>query len=377
MMNVEVRPVATRRERKLFLEYPWEIYRNTPEWMPPLRQNQKEMVGYARNPFHDDAEVQTFLAWRDGKVVGRIAAILNHAHNRKYQEKRGFFGFFETINDAQVAGALFDAVRAWLAERGITELRGPTNPSLNHECGLLVDGFDKPPTFMMTYNPEYYVPLVENYGFRKAQDMFAFWGTLDMLPQVAKRLDPVIDIAEQRFGVKTRPLNTKRFRQEIEMFLDVYNRSMDGMWGFVPMSPAEIRHMAASLKYLIIPELCVVAEIEGQPIGALFGLPDYNPRIKAIDGKLLPFGFIKLLTNKSNFKRLRVISANVLAEYQMWGVGLVLLKALVPKFLSTNLEEVEFSWVTESNRLSRGSLQKGGAKIEKTYRIYDLELPAK
>jgi hypothetical protein len=360
----------------LFLEYPWEIYRNTPEWMPPLRQNQKEMVGYARNPFHDDAELQTFLAWRDGKVVGRIAAIVNHAHNRKYQEKRGFFGFFEAINDQAVATALFDVARAWLVQRGMTDMRGPVNPSLNHECGLLVEGFDKPPTFMMTYNPEYYVPLVESYGFQKAQDLYAFWGTLDMLPQVAKRLDPVIDIAEQRFGVKTRPLNTKRFRQEIEMFLDVYNRSMDGMWGFCPMSPAEIRHMAASLKYLIIPELCVVAEIEGQPIGALFGLPDYNPRIKAIDGKLLPFGFIKLLTNKANFKRLRVISANVLAEYQMWGVGLVLLKALVPKFLSTNLEEVEFSWVTESNRLSRGSLQKGGAKIEKTYRIYDLELAA-
>jgi len=374
-MNVEVRPVATRRERKLFLEYPWEIYRNTPVWMPPLRQNQKEMVGYAHNPFHDDAEVQTFLAWRDGKVIGRIAAILNHAHNRKHQEQRGFFGFFESINDQEVANALFDTVRAWLAERGITAVRGPANPSLNHECALLVQGFDKPPTFMMTYNPEYYVALVENYGFRKVQDLYAFWGKLDMLPQVAKRLDPVIDIAEQRFGVKTRPLNTRRFRQEIEMFLDVYNRSMDGMWGFVPMSPAEIRHMAGSLKYLIVPELCVVAEIEGQPIGALFGLPDYNPRIKAIDGRLLPFGFLKLLTAKNNFKRLRVISANVLAEYQMWGVGLVLLKALVPKFLSTKLEEVEFSWVTESNRLSRGSLQKGGAMIEKTYRMYDFEPP--
>ncbi len=270
-MNVEVRPVVTRRERKLFLEYPWEIYRDTPQWMPPLRQNQKEMVGFARNPFHDDAEVQPFLAWHNHKVVGRIAAVLNHAHNRKHNEKRGFFGFFEVINDQEVANALFDAVRAWMAQRGITELRGPANPSLNHECGLLVQGFDKPPTFMMTYNPEYYVPLVESYGFRKVQDMYAFWGTLDMLPQVAARLDPVIEIAEERFGVKTRALNTKRFRQEIEMFLDVYNRSMDGMWGFVPMSPAEIRHMAGSLKYLIVPELCVVAEIEGKPIGAAVG----------------------------------------------------------------------------------------------------------
>lgn len=370
-MGVEVRPVGSRRERKLFLEYPWSVYRDTPQWIPPLRKNQQEMVGYAHNPFHDDAEVQTFLAWRDGQVCGRIAAILNHAHNRFQRDNRGFFGFFESIDDQAVATALLDAVRDWLKQRGIEEIRGPANPSLNHECGLLVDGFDLPPTFMMTYNPPYYARLIETYGFRKVQDLFAFYGTINQLPEIAERIGPIIAYAEERFEIVTRGLNVKKFRAEIEMFLEVYNRSMVEMWGFVPMSPGEIRTMAAAMRHLIIPELTVVAMIEGEPIGALFGLPDYNPRIKEIDGRLFPFGVFKLLNKRRPFRRLRVISANVLPEYQRWGVGLVLVKGLVPKLLSSNIQEVEFSWVAESNKLSRGSLEKGGARIEKTYRMYD------
>ncbi len=166
-------------------------------------------------------------------------------------------------------------------------------------------------------------------------------------------------------------MNARRFRQELEMFLNVYNQSLGGTWGFVPLSPAEVKHLGGQLKHMIVPELALVAEVAGKPIGAVFGLLDYNPRIKQIDGRLFPFGFIRLLSNRRALKRMRVISANVVPEYQRWGVGLVLLAGLVPKILEWGIQEVEFSWVLESNQLSRGSLERGGAALSKTYRLYD------
>jgi hypothetical protein len=370
-MTVHVKPVATRHDRKLFLEYPWTLYRGDPNFIPPLRGNQKEMVGYAKSPFYNTAEAQTFLAMRDGKPCGRIAAILNHAHNKFQRENRGFFGFFESVDDTQVAHALFDAVRDWFAAKGITELRGPTNPSLNHECGLLIDGFHLPPTFMMTYNPPYYAKLIESYGFQKAQDLFAFSGTVDMLETQDKKLAFIAEESQKRFDIRVRPIDKTRFRAEIELFLELYNLSLQKTWGFVPISAPEIRQMSASMKHLILPELALIAEVEGKPIGAIFGLPDYNPRIREIDGRLFPFGIFKLLNRRRKFTRFRVISANVVPEYQMWGVGLVLMKGLVKPVLDSGIREAEFSWVLESNHLSRSGLEKGGAILEKTYRLYD------
>jgi GNAT superfamily N-acetyltransferase len=374
--DLVVKPVQSRRERKLFLELPWQLYRGDPNWIPPLRMNQKELAGFARHPFYDDAAAQTFLAFSGGRPVGRIQAIENPVHNRFHQERRGFFGFFESIDNQQVANALFDAARGWLAARDIHQIRGPVNPSLNYECGLLVEGFDMPATFMMTYNPPYYARLIENYGFGKSQDLFAFAAPISIIPRLDAKLMFVATEATSRLGLEIRALDKTRFRQEIEMFLDLYNQSLGGTWGFVPLSKREIDHVSASLKHLIIPELAMVASVEGKPIGAVFAIPDYNPRIKDIDGRLFPFGFMKLLSKKHNFKRFRVISANVIPEYQRWGVGLVLLRALIPKILDFKFEFAEFSWVLESNHLSRRSLEKGGAMREKTYRIYDYPPPA-
>ncbi|HEX4142729.1 MAG TPA: N-acetyltransferase [Pirellulales bacterium] len=370
-----VKPVESRRERKAFLELPWQLYRDDPNWIPPLRLNQKELAGYARHPFYDDAAGQTFLALSGGRPIGRILAIENPVHNRFHQERRGFFGFFESIDNQQVANGLFDAARGWLAARDIHQIRGPVNPSLNYECGLLVDGFQLPATFMMTYNPPFYARLIENYGFRKAQDLFAFWAPISIIPKLDAKLLFVAQEAAARLALEMRPLDKSRFRQEIEMFLDLYNQSLGGTWGFVPLSKREIDHMSASLKHLIIPELAMVASVEGKPIGAVFAIPDYNPRIKAIDGRLFPFGFLKLISKRRDFRRFRVISANVIPEYQRWGVGLVLLRSLIPKILESNFSDAEFSWVLESNHLSRRSLEKGGAVIEKTYRIYDYPPP--
>jgi len=373
MPNVVVQPVTTRRQRREFLQLPWKLYRNDPNWVPPLRGYQKEMVGYRPHPFYIRNTIQTFLAYRDGEACGRVAAILNQGHILRYNDPRGFFGFFECVDDQEVADALFSAVRRWFAEQGIFRLRGPTNPSLNYELGLLIDGFDSPPTFMMTYNPPYYAKLIENHGFRKTQDLYAFWGHVDMLPRIGAKLNPIAEQIIERYNVKLRTLDTSRFQEEVELFLSLYNRSLVNTWGFVPMTPEEVRHMARGLRRIIIPEMAIAAEIDGRVVGASFGLPDYNPRIKRINGRLLPFGFLRLLWNQRAIKRIRLISTNVLPEYQRLGIGLVLLYGLLPKALEWKLEEAEFSWVLESNQLSYGALKKGGAIITKTYRLYDLD----
>ena len=187
MSGVIIQPVRTRRERKQFLQFPWELYRGDRNWIPPLRFDEEELVGYRPHPFHERNSVQTFLAFRDGSVCGRIAAIVNETHNEYHRERRGFFGFFECADDQQVAAGLFDAVRGWLAERGIDRMRGPMNPSINYTLGTLVEGFDSPPTFMMTYNPPYYERLMKGCGLVKAQDFFAYYGDLSMLPQINEK----------------------------------------------------------------------------------------------------------------------------------------------------------------------------------------------
>ncbi len=373
MTELVIQRVATAHQRKQFLEFPWKIYRNNRFWIPPLRDNQKEMVGYAHNPFYDRNKIQTFLAYRGNEVVGRIGAILNVGHIDRYDDQRGFFGFFESIDDQEVANALFDAARDWFADQGIFKLRGPTNPSLNHEVGLLVDGFDAPPTFMMTYNPPYYAKLLETYGFAKTQDLYAFWGHISMMPKVAEKLRPIVLQIIERYNVKICPLDKSRFLEEVKAFLSIYNRSLTNTWGFVPMSDREVEHVAKSLQFLIVPELAITVEVDGRKVGAAFGLLDYNPRIREIDGRLFPFGFLHLLRKKNQIKKIRLISTNVLPEYQLMGLGMVLMHGIVPKALEYGLEEAEFSWVLESNSLSRGALQKGGAKIDKTYRIYDID----
>jgi GNAT superfamily N-acetyltransferase len=373
MSDLIVKPVATRRERKQFLQFPRTLYRDDPNWVPPIRMDEEELLNFRPHPFYERNQIQPFLALRDGEVCGRIAAVLNEVHNEYHHERRGFFGFFESIDDQEVASGLLDSVRAWLAERDIHKLRGPANPSHNYTWGTLIEGFDTPPTFLMTYNPPYYPRLLEGWGLKKSQDLHAYYGFKDMLPASTARLAPIHDQIVERFDVKMRILDRKRFVEDVEGFMDVYNRSLVNAWSQCPLTKGEIRHVAKGLRWLIVPELTAAAEIDGKLVGAVFGMLDYNPRIKSIGGKLFPFGFIRLLWNRKKIKRIRLISTNVVPEYQLMGIGLVLMRALLPRGLEWGLEEVEYSWVLESNSLSRGSLEKGGAKLVKKWRIYDWE----
>jgi GNAT superfamily N-acetyltransferase len=373
--DIAIQPVETRSQQQRFIRLPWRIYADDPCWMPPVIMSQQELLGFRKHPFYERSKSRSFLATRGGRDVGRITAIVNAGHIDRYKEQRGFFGFFECDEDTAASRALFQAAGDWLHAQGMTCIRGPANPTLNYECGLLIEGFDTPPFFMMTHNRPWYAQLVEDAGFGKIEDMFAFWGETSMLGGLDPKLVTMVEGVKERFGVTIRPLDRRRFADEVRTFLHIYNESLGGTWGFVPLTSGEIDHMAASLKYLIEPELTLVAEVDGKPVGAVFCLLDYNPRIKAIDGRLFPFGFLRLLWNKKAIKRLRAISTNVIPEYQAWGIGLVLMNGLYERFMKWGLREVEFSWVLESNYLSRRTLERGGALVTKKYRMYQDDPP--
>ena len=374
MNSVQVTPVDGRKDRKAFMELIWRLYQGDPNWIPPIRMNQEELVGFRKHPFYESNRCQAFLARRDNQVVGRIVGIINHAHNKRYEEKRGFFGFFESIDDQQVADALFQTAGRYLKSQGMTDVRGPCNPSLNYETGTLVDGFTTPPTFMMTYNPPYHDRLIKQFGFEKTQDMYAYDGNIEMLKTIDPKINQVVEQVQERFNVTVRQVSRKNFAKELLLFLKIYNESLQGTWGFVPLSDGEIKALGMSLKLLINPAATSVIEVNGEAVGVGLGLPDYNPIIKKIDGSLFPFGWARLLLDRKKITKMRIISTNVVPEWQRWGLGLVLLNRMLPDVVAIGITDAEFSWVLESNNLSRGSLERAGLVPSKTYRLYGRSL---
>ena len=372
MSSISVIPVKTKAQQKAFIRFPWAHYQGDPNWVPPLIQNAQELVNYRKHPFYENAECQTFLAMDGSQIVGRIAAIIDHNHNRHHNESRGMFGFFESTDDQQVANALFDAAKAWFAEKEIFLMRGPANPSQNYEWGMLIEGFDSPPTFLMTYNKPYYDGLVKGYGFEKVQDLFSYSGHVSLLEDLDPKLLFVAEEAAKRFNVDVRAVSTgKQFDADVNIFRDIYNSALLSQWGFTPMSESELEATAKNLKFLISPEMTSIAEVDGKGVGICFGLLDFNPLIKKIDGKLYPFGWLRLLMGRKKIKRLRLMSTNVAPQYQRWGLGIVLMARMVPDAVKWGIEEAEFSWVLESNNLSRGTIERGGLSSDKTFRIYD------
>lgn len=367
-------PVSHRRDQKAFLQFEKDLYRDDPNWVPPLWGERKRLVGFKPHPFYDDAEATAFLVRRDSRVLGRVVAIINHAHNRRYQEQRGFFGFFECENDPEAAQLLLQTAENHLVDAGMTDVRGPVHPSLNYECGMLVDGFDTPPTFLMPHNHPYYDDLVQSCGYEKTQDLFSYEAHIDQLQDLDPKLKFVVDEATKRFDVTCRPISRKNFKEDVRTFLNIYNRSLEQTWGYTPMSTAEVEDQAKAMRHLIVPELTSLAEIDGKAVGSGFGLLDFNVPIKKIGGHLFPFGWLTLLRSKTKIERLRLISTNVLPEYQKWGLGLVTLARVLPDLQARGIKIGEFSWVLESNSLSRGTIERGGAKRFRVHRIYDKKL---
>ena len=369
--RVVVRPVESWRDRRRFQRLPWSIYADDHNWVPPILAQERTLLGWGHHPFFDNAEIVTLLAEREGRVAGRLAVLINHVHNRKYNERRGFFGFFECIDDSAVAGGLFEAGQDWLRQRGMTAVRGPVNPSLNYTCGLLIDGFDCPPCFLMTYNRSYYAALLEACGFAKAQDLYAYEMDLNLLQTLVDRYKPAVLAALNRPDMVIRPINSARLQQKIETYLDVYTRSFDGTWGFTPLQPGEARHIAYELRPLIVPQFTAFAEIDGRPIGAVFALLDYNQILAKLNGRLFPFGFVRLMTGRRKITTVRAMAMTMVPGYQNAGLSVVLIDNLTGPAAEWGIQRWELSWVLESNNRSRGSLERVGMKRTKTYRIYD------
>lgn len=371
---ITVRATGSWLDRRRFQRLPWAIYAGDRNWVPPILAQERELLGWGRHPFFDHAEMVTLLAYRHGKVAGRIAVFVNEVHNRKYEERRGFFGFFECVDDVPVARALFDAGRAWLAQRGMTSWRGPVNPSLNYTCGLLIAGFDYSPTFLMTYNPPYYAALIEACGFAKAQDLYAYEMDVALLAKLVDRYKPAVLASLEGEDISLRPFDPSRFDEEVRTYLEIYNRALDGTWGFTPLLPGEVTRIAADLRHVLAPEFAAFAMSGGKTVGAVLALLDYNQIIRKLDGHLLPFGFLRLLRGRRRIDVARAMAVTMLPAFQQSGLSIVLLDRLVENAKPWGLKLWEFSWVLESNESSRGTLERAGTRRSKSYRIYDRAL---
>jgi len=367
--GIEIAVAEGKSGLKQFVELPYRLYRDQPHWVPPLRIAVKELLDREKHPFYRDAEAEFFLARREGAVVGRIAAILDKAHNRFHNEQTGFFGFYESVDDHAVAKALLDRAWQWLQQRGATVMRGPVNPSTNYDCGMLIDGFDSDPMVMMPYNPPYYPELMGEAGLRKAKDLFAYASTVagvgtDKSERVAAK-------AVAAAGITVRPIDTKNFNAEVEKVWHVYNSAWERNWGFVPMSREEFALMGKEMKQILKPELVLIGEVKSQVVGFAIALPDVNQALKPAGGRLFPTGLVKILYYQRLIKGVRVLVLGVMEEYRASGLAAAFYAELTRSARKLGYTDCEMSWILEDSVLMNRSLAMMGAKRSKTYRIYE------
>ncbi len=372
-----IRPVRSRSQRSQFIRLPWKLYRNDPLWVPPLRSSVRALLDEKKHPFYEGgrrAEVELFVAYEGHDPVGRVAAILNHAHNEVHEEKVAFFGFFEAIQRPDVARALLGAVESWAAERGATAVRGPMNPSTNYECGMLIEGFARPPVLMMTYNPPYYPRLVEGAGYGKAKDLLAYispvhGASLDRLRRLADRT------RRRMPGLQTREADLKHFASEVRLVQEIYNAAWERNWGFVPMSDGEIEWLADELKSLVHPGLTRFAEVDGEPVGFLLCVPDWNSVLAELDGSPLrhPLRTLKhvIHTRPESLEGLRLILLGIKAEFRNRGIEGVLLLEGLEVAVDAGYRWCEYSWILEDNELTKRLVRLMDGELYKTYRIYE------
>ena len=371
--TLRVDRVVSRADLRAFLRLPWRIYRDDPCWVPPLLVEQRRLLDRAKHPFHEHADVEYFLARRGGDVIGRIAAIVNHRHVEFHDEAVGFFGFFECTDDPAAANALLSNAEEWLRARGMYAMRGPMNFSTNEECGLLVGGFDVAPMLMTTHNPPYYERLFEGAGLRGAKDMFAY--LLAEIREPDRLMRGVARLAARSPAV-VRPIMMKDLKREIERVREVYNSAWERNWGFVPMTKAEFDDMAKQMKQIVDPELCLIAEVDGEPVGFALALPDFNQAIRHTNGRLLPFGIVKLLWHARRIDQVRVITLGVKPEYRRHGLDAMMMLRQYRRALELGYRRSEASWILEDNLPMRRILERLGWDIYKTYRIYEKPLRA-
>lgn len=371
-------PLANRKLVDRLIRVQWWIHREhapSDVWVPPLLMDRRDYLNPSKNPFFSHAETCFWIAVQDGKDVGRIAAVVDKEWEPFHGTKTGYFGFFDSPNDPEVAGVLLKRAEAWLAERGRTDVIGPLDLSTNYMSGALVKGFEHAPGMQMPYNPEYYGALFEGAGYAKAKDLWAWHLLVETgLPEKVSR---VADKIRKRAKVNVRPMNLKDWDNEVERVLSVYNSAWDDNWGFVPVSGAEFKHIAADLKLVIQPETALMAEVDGEPVAFCITVKDIQPALKKVDGKLFPTGALSLawdlmLRPKINWGRLVVMG--IKDGYRRRGIDSILFVDTYRAAVGLGWKGAEIGWTLEDNTLVNRAIETMGGTVEKTYRVFGKEL---
>lgn len=371
MTEIEIKEASKKSDLDAFIKFPLRLYADDPFYVPQLTRDLK--VHYsAANPFLRQAEVKFFLAFKDGRPVGRIASVINPDHNNYHNENTGFFGFFESVNDPRVAEALLKSVAAELNRKGLRVMRGPMNFSTNDECGFLIQGYDSLPVLMMPYNPPYYNDLMAGSGMAKAKDLYAYNYFFTGTPP--EKVVRVAALAKKK-GITVRPIDMKNFLRDMGGFKEVYNSAWKDNWGFIPLSDEELSYSAGRLKQLVIPEFTLLAELNGETVGFLGFLPDFNSVLKQMHGRLTPITLAKALYYSRKITGLRVLLYGTKPEYRNRGVDAALLAVGYDNIIKRGgYRNVEFSWILEDNVPVQRIIEMFGATLYKKYRIYEKKI---
>jgi GNAT superfamily N-acetyltransferase len=372
---IRIEHVNTRARLKLFIDFPHTLYKDDPQYVPELFIAQRDLLSKGKHPFHDHSTVELFLAYRDGQLAGRIAAILNNNHNTFNKTSDGFFGFFDVVEDVQVASALIDKVATWLTEKGATTIIGPVNFSTNETCGILIEGFESPPFAMMTYNKPYYEPLLRQLGFSKKVDLLAHRFAGDQADHKPVRMLNTLTQRLNKNGVTIRPVVMKNFAEEVKNIHAVYNCAWDKNLGFVPMTEKEFEFMAKDMKLVLDTDFCLVAEHNGKVIGFALAIPNINQALISVKrGRLLPFGIFKLLLGLRKIKSVRIIALGVIEGYRKMGIEACFYASFIQAYRRKKYTAAEASWVLEDNHLMNHAIQQMDAVPYKKYRILEKAL---
>jgi GNAT superfamily N-acetyltransferase len=375
-LDLTVRPVEGRRELREFILLPFRLYQGAEQWVPPLISERKRHLDRRRNPFFTHADAEYFLARRGDRVVGRISAQVDHRFNEFQDNDWGMFGFFECEDDPEIAGALLDAAREWLRERGRDHMIGPMNFSTNHECGLLVDGYELAPQILEDWHHPYLAPLLEGQGLTKEMDLYKWSLHVSGRENVMPIIFELADKLEPEHGIRVRGMRRRDLTGEIGRFMEIYNAAWERNWGFVPLTDAEIEHYASELKPVLDENWAMVAEKidTGETVGVALTLPDFNQVLKKLNGRLLPFGWIRALRDKGKVDAVRVFALGVKPEYQHTGVAAALYARHFDMAASTPQSGGEMGWILEVNKPMNKAMEGMGGKIVKRYRIYGEDL---
>ncbi len=367
---IEVLRVDSERLLGAFINLPFELYRDDPFFSPLLIKDQKVYLS-KENPFFRQEDVRLYIALKDGRISGRIATIINHRHISYHNEKAGFFGLFESVNDPEVSSALLDRVATDLRDSGLEIIRGPMNLSTNEECGFLIEGFQYPPMLLTPYNPPYYNDLMLSYGMKKSKDLYAY--ITDIPSELDEKIKRVASIAEKK-GITVRKVNMKRLEDDLLIFKLIYNEAWRNNWGFIPLTDDEIRFMARQLKSIIIPELMLIAQYRDEPVGFLGLIPDYNVVLRVMKGRLNPWTLLKALFSMRKVKGLRLLLLGIVPGFRNRGVDALLFREAFQEVKKRGFRKVEFSWILEENLQVQRLVEMGKGVLYKSFRIYERSL---